>query len=87
MNPRNLCPLPSYHIPTLPKCFIFIVNISLLNMRFAKAVYLVPLAVVHVAAHGLVTRIIGANGVTMPGLTSNKSILWIAPSLILTSWF
>lgn len=56
-------------------------------MRFAKAVYLVPLAVVHVAAHGLVTRIIGANGVTMPGLTSNKSILWIAPSLILTSWF
>ena len=50
-------------------------------MRLAKAVYLFPLAAVHVAAHGLITRIIGANDVTMPGLTSKICIFEISDHL------
>jgi hypothetical protein len=39
-------------------------------MLFAKVFTVTGLVVSQVAAHGLITRIKGANGVDMPGLTS-----------------
>ena len=39
-------------------------------MLFIKAITLTGLAVSQVAAHGLITRVKGHNGIDMPGLTS-----------------
>lgn len=39
------------------------------KMIFTTVAYILLLTANEVAAHGLITRINGANGVTMPGLT------------------
>lgn len=41
-------------------------------MLFTKIASLLLLATKQAAAHGLITRIHGANGVIMPGLTGNR---------------
>jgi hypothetical protein len=41
-------------------------------MMLTKFLSLILLAATQVASHGLITRIIGANGIEMPGLTGKR---------------
>jgi hypothetical protein len=44
-------------------------------MQYTSAILLVAFAATNVFAHGVVTEVQGANGVTMPGLSGMQSRL------------